>query len=66
MGKYAIRERVIEVLESHGFERVPRKASGHLSYQKAAHRVTVPHKLHDRGMALKILRHQAGLMDAHL
>ena len=60
MGKYAIRDAVIELLEINGYARVPCKASGHLKYQRAAHKVTLPHKLHDRGLALKILK-QAGL-----
>jgi len=47
-------------LLDNGFERAKKHGGGHFKFRKGALTITVPHKLHDRGMARTILK-QAGI-----
>jgi predicted RNA binding protein YcfA (HicA-like mRNA interferase family) len=63
MGKSDLRETAIQILKDNGFEPVKaNRGTGHLKFKKDGLTVTLPHQLHDRGMAMRILKQQAGLV----
>ncbi len=65
MSSHDLYNKVVEALRQNGFELV-RNKGGHYIYGKEEprRRVPVPHQLHDRGMARRILKQAA--IEAHL
>ena len=62
MSNHELFNSVRRALLSNGFEQVKKKgAGGHYYFRKEGLKITLSHGMHDRGMARKILKNQAGI-----